>query len=68
MGTDDDPGSSSSSPPETLDSFREKWQKELNTTKHSNMNGSKETDVRIKPDNSIDRVIPLIKLNSKIAK
>lgn len=35
---DDSDDSLSSSPPETLDQFREKWQKELNTTKRNKQN------------------------------
>lgn len=38
MDDDSDEPSSSSSPPETLDQFREKWQQELSTTKRNKEN------------------------------
>ncbi|XP_031631673.1 F-box only protein 9 [Contarinia nasturtii] len=38
MDDESDESSSSSSPPDTLEQFREKWQKELNTTKRNKEN------------------------------
>lgn len=57
MEMDDDSDDSSSSSPETLDKFREKWQKELSTTKRNKQNKTIQTATSCEePNNSNDQV------------
>lgn len=57
MDLDDDSDDSLSSPPETLDQFREKWQQELNTTKRNKENKTTQKATSCdEPNNSNDQV------------
>lgn len=58
MDLDDDSDDSLSSPPETLDQFREKWQQELNTTKRNKQNKTIQKATSCdEPNNSNEQVI-----------
>lgn len=58
MEMDDDSDDCSSSPPETLDQFREKWQKELTTTKRCKENKTIEKTTNCnQSDSNNDQVI-----------
>lgn len=57
MKMEDDSDDFFSSPPETLDQFREKWQKELSTTKRYKENKTSEQTTNCdESDNHDDRV------------